>query len=224
MFFPERIKSIGPQYRVLEIGPGSFPHPRSDAFLELDFRTGAEKLAQRGGTPDDAKFGKRPVYYYAGDAFPFADNQFDYVICSHVVEHVENPEAFMREVFRVGQGRGYIEYPMITYEYLYNFDVHLNFVKYQAAQRILSYLPKRDTAFGQFAGVSAIFYKTLQCGWDDLCAGNQELFFEGFEFERPFAVEKAPDLGRLLPPQTLVREKSRGRRLLDRIATKLGLR
>jgi len=223
MFFPEKITSIRTRDKVLEIGPGSSPHPRSNAFLELDFAADRDRISQRGGVLNEADFGNRTIYRYDGKKFPFADNQFDYVICSHVLEHVTDPASFMNEVFRVGAGRGYLEYPLITYEYLYNFDVHLHFVKFDFEQKVLRYLPKRDTAFPEFAAVNSLFYKTLEYGWDDLCAANKRLFFEGFEFDQPFAVEQASELGKLLPSQSLIVPKKAARRLLGRIVNKLGL-
>ncbi len=41
---------------------------------------------------------------------PFKDKEFDYVILSHVLEHVENPIDFIKEVQRIGK-EGYIELP-----------------------------------------------------------------------------------------------------------------
>ncbi len=41
---------------------------------------------------------------------PFADKEFDFVIASHVLEHVENPELFIEELQRISN-RGYIEVP-----------------------------------------------------------------------------------------------------------------
>jgi ubiquinone/menaquinone biosynthesis C-methylase UbiE len=41
---------------------------------------------------------------------PFKDNEFDYIIASHVVEHVEDISYFLNELSRVGK-RGYIEVP-----------------------------------------------------------------------------------------------------------------
>jgi len=223
MLFRKKITSIRLGDKVLEIGPGSSPHPRSDAFLELDFETPQDGIRQRGGVLNDADFGNRPVVYYKGGQFPLQDNQFDYVICAHVVEHVSDLPGFLGEVFRVGGGRGYLEYPLVTYEYLYNFDVHLHFVKFDFEKNVLRYLPKRDTAFSQFAAVSSLFHDTLEHGWDDLCAANNGLFFEGFEFDRPFAVERTSDLETLLPSRSLIMPKGAVRRLLGRIANKVGL-
>ena len=41
---------------------------------------------------------------------PFKDNEFDFVIASHVMEHVEDVEFFIKELERVSK-KGYIELP-----------------------------------------------------------------------------------------------------------------
>lgn len=222
MFYPKKIKSIRPQDRVLEIGPGSTPHRRANAFLDLRFESDTDRVAQRGGIRNEGNFSGRPVHYYDGGSFPFEDNQFDYVICSHVIEHVEQPENFLREVFRIGGGRGYLEYPMITYEYLYDFHVHLHFVKFDAASQTLSYLPKKDTNLIQFSPVTALLNSTLENGWDELCAANHTLFFEGFEYHRPFSVVKSPDIAALCPPPSSVTPKKEIRKLLGGIMNRIG--
>ncbi|MDO8348213.1 MAG: methyltransferase domain-containing protein [Rugosibacter sp.] len=222
MFFPEKITSIRPKDKVLEIGPGGTPHPRSNTFLELKFNTDQEKIAQRGNVVQEPRFGNRPVHYYDGGKFPFGDAQFDYVICSHVIEHVADPAGFLEEIFRVGSGRGYLEYPLITYEYLYDFDVHLHFVKFDFEEGVLRYLPKRDTAFPEFSAVTSLFNKTLVRGWDDLCSGNKKLFFEGVEFNQPFVVEKTCELQKLLPDQSLIVTKKTIRKRVGQILNRLG--
>ena len=41
---------------------------------------------------------------------PFKDKEFDFVIASHVAEHVEDISYFLNELSRVGK-KGYIEVP-----------------------------------------------------------------------------------------------------------------
>lgn len=221
MFFPELITAVRATDRVLEIGPGASPHPRSDSFLELSFDSDQAKVAQRGGGLTEAHFGARPVYSYNGGRFPFEDNQFDYVICSHVIEHVLDPSSFLNEVFRVAGGRGYLEYPLVPYEYLYNFDVHLHFIKFDPAARLLRYLPKANTPIAEFSKIHTFFCRMLELGWDDLCAANKRAFFEGFEFLQPFLTEKANDVGMLMPLDSLVTQKSTTRSIVDRVQNKL---
>ncbi len=42
---------------------------------------------------------------------PFKDNEFDFVIASHVLEHTEDPSFFLDEIQRVSSKGGYIEVP-----------------------------------------------------------------------------------------------------------------
>ncbi|MHB8668186.1 MAG: class I SAM-dependent methyltransferase [Burkholderiales bacterium] len=223
MFFPSNIVSIRPDDRVLEIGPGSAPHPRSNAFLELRLNDKLERISQRGGVARDPAFGDRPVSLFDGAAFPFEDAQFDYVICSHVIEHVRDPGNFIHEIFRVGSGRGYLEYPLVPYEYLYDFGVHRHFVKFDFKHRVLMYLPKNETALETFAPVSGLLRMTLESGWGDLCSAHQHLFFEGFEFDRRFAVVKEIRIDKFLPSPSVIRKKSNLRRLISYLENKLRL-
>ncbi len=45
-----------------------------------------------------------------GESLPFENNQFDFVIASHVIEHVNNFKNFISELERVSK-KGYIELP-----------------------------------------------------------------------------------------------------------------
>ena len=46
----------------------------------------------------------------SGKKLPFKDKEFDFVIASHVIEHVEDFEFFVKEIERVSS-KGYIELP-----------------------------------------------------------------------------------------------------------------
>jgi len=57
-------------------------------------------------------------------ALPFADKEFNSVLCSHTVEHVEDPEAFDRELRRVGNMVCYLVPPIWDLSAACNFIEH----------------------------------------------------------------------------------------------------
>lgn len=214
MQYIDRVKSIKPNDKVLEIGPGGDPHPRSDVYLELNLTD--EELAAQRGYAEKPKL-KGSVVYYDGGKFPFKNDEFDYVICSHVIEHVSDLRLFTKEMFRVAS-RGYLEYPTIYYEYLYNFDVHINFIKTDFPNKKIYYLPKSKTSFDDFKSVHSFFYESLCKGYDDLVVMLKPWMFEGFEWFQPFQlveVEKVSDLtfeaGQVPKKQLLVRNTKMNR-------------
>lgn len=194
MFFSERIVSIRPGDRVLEIGPGSTPHVRSNEFLEYQFNDPKVALVQRGNVATNPNFGGRKVHYYSGEDFPFSDNAFDYVIASHVVEHTPNPKAFLAEVFRVGGGKGYIEFPLPPYEYLFDLDVHLSYVWFEDESQTLQYVKKLRGILDEYSTITSELRRGLELGWDDLVRNNLPFFIQGFEFDQSFDVVEAPSL------------------------------
>lgn len=202
MFFPEKIKSIKHCDYVLEIGPGGTPHPRSNVFLEKTFKNGTIAQAQRGYTPE-LKTTKK-IIYYDGITFPFKNNEFDYIICSHVLEHVPNIESFLAEMFRVAK-KGYIEYPLVYYDYIYDFPEHLNFLKLH--QGTLYHMPKSEISLSEFSDVTKLFYESLKAGHICLIDALKNEFFEGFEWESPFKIQKTEKISdvcwkdiKIIPP------------------------
>lgn len=189
MFFPEKIINIKSSDRVLEIGPGSSPYFRSDVLLEMDFENETDYEKQFGHS--EKLVTDKKIVFYKGDVFPFADNEFDYVICSHVLEHVTDIPKFLSEVFRVAP-RGYFEYPLITYDYLYNFDVHLNFLKFNGTKLVT--MKKKSMPLNDFKPLHEFFLKTLQNGYGDFLTKIPHCFFEGFEWNKPFELSTSNNL------------------------------
>jgi ubiquinone/menaquinone biosynthesis C-methylase UbiE len=225
MFFPRRIRSIPPGAKVLEVGPGATPFAAATHYLELDIATEAERVRQRGEVVSAPEFGGKPVSYYDGDRFPFADDAFDYVIASHVIEHVQSPERFMQEVFRVGGGRGYLEFPRVTYEYLFDFDVHRHVLGYAPRTRTLGYLPKADLPFKTFEPVTARLRPMLENNWMDVIKLNPDYFFQGFEFESPFEVRRAGSVAELVDAdEARLPRRSRWLGAIAQLLTRLGRR
>ncbi|HKK62210.1 MAG TPA: methyltransferase domain-containing protein [Bacteroidales bacterium] len=104
--------SIGKFDKVLEVGGGHNPHPRSnvvvDKFITSNYHRQSDLIVYRHQQFINAD----------GENLPFANDQFDYVICNQVLEHVEDPVSFLNEQSRVAK-RGYIETPSLIGEYLF---------------------------------------------------------------------------------------------------------
>ena len=186
MFVKIQLKLIKSFDKVLEVGPGGTPHIRSDVFLELKYDSDEEAAAQRAFQP--ALETTKPIHYYDGNKFPFKDKEFDYVICSHVLEHVENVEFFLSEVFRVAK-KGYFEFPTIYYDYVFNIPNHLNFLIFR--NNNLYFIKKNNSGIDKFKYIQNAFYFSLDKNYffDDF----NELFFQGFEWKTEFNVIKTDD-------------------------------
>jgi len=53
----------------------------------------------------------------------FKDKAFDFVIASHILEHMADPETFLKELQRIGKA-GYIETPNAIFERLHPYNIH----------------------------------------------------------------------------------------------------
>ena len=105
---------------VLDVGSGDKPHWRADVLL--DRYVGAEHSGQRSGAKEARV--DRPLFDADAADMPFADGAFDYVICSHVLEHVERPDLVIAELSRVARA-GYIEVPEAASAKIVDFPSHL---------------------------------------------------------------------------------------------------
>lgn len=97
-----KMLSISRGQLVLDVGSGDGPFARADILCDKYIDDTENRV---GHLLIDRPF-------VAGDimALPFRDNTFDYVHCSHVLEHVESPEKALKEIMRVGK-KGFIETP-----------------------------------------------------------------------------------------------------------------
>ena len=64
------------------------------------------------------------------ESLPFADNSFDTVVCTHVLEHVRNLPAAMNELRRVASSRMIIVVPRER-PYRFGFNLHITFFPYE---------------------------------------------------------------------------------------------
>ena len=155
-----------PAWRVLDLGSGHNPHPRANVIVDRYVEDTAE-IAGRSGQRGDAH--RRPTFVVAdGGALPFADDSFDFVICSHVVEHVSAIDAFCRELNRVG-ARGFIETPGKYAEYLRHPRYHIWFVSLRNGALRFEAAPA-DHPLGRWGKLfySVYFYKGHQLDGADV--------------------------------------------------------
>ena len=108
--------SIKPSDLVLDIGSGHRPHFRADVLcdrtLDEDVERGFSKMVA-----------DREVVIGDITCLPFIDGAFDYIICRHLLEHIEEIEAALSELMRVGKA-GYIETPSRIEEQLMGRSYH----------------------------------------------------------------------------------------------------
>jgi len=100
---------------VLEIGGGPTPFLRSDILADKFLE---DNLHRSGQLVVD-----RPLVVCDAHELPFVDKSFDYVFCSQLLEHLEQPERFFEELARVGR-KGYIETPNEIRERLFGWPFH----------------------------------------------------------------------------------------------------
>ena len=199
MFFPERVRSIRPEHLVLEVGPGGTPHPRSDVLLEKRFSE-KEAVGQRGNAPPLRT--DKKIVYYDGGPFPFKELEFDYVICSHVLEHLysEELENFVEELQRVAP-QGYIEFPLIYYDYLFDFPQHVTLLFCNGKEIV--YLPKSKLSIEEHKPITGLFRSALERGYRFPIEELKDFFFQGFEWVRPIMIRRAHSLNELVFPETV---------------------
>src|SRR6201996_1475637 len=105
------------KYTVLEVGGGNHPDKRAQEGVDKY----VEDNTHRSG---DLVVRKNQQFLQAdGEHLPFKDQEFDYVICRHVLEHVDDPIQFVNEQARVAK-MGYIETPSLLGEYMAPKDSH----------------------------------------------------------------------------------------------------
>jgi SAM-dependent methyltransferase len=100
---------------VLEVGSGENPHPRSNILVD---RYRSDNTERSSDLLID-----RPLVIADGHHLPFRDQAFAYIICSHILEHMDDPAQFARELQRTGEA-GYIGSPSEIAERLFHWSFH----------------------------------------------------------------------------------------------------
>jgi SAM-dependent methyltransferase len=99
--------------KVLDVGSGGWPFTRATHLADMfpeDTSHRREALAR-----DERPFDVVDIH-----KLPYEDNAFDFVFCSHVLEHLDDPGQAIRELNRVAP-RGYVEVPTRLSDVMFNF-------------------------------------------------------------------------------------------------------
>ena len=90
--------NLNPDWKILDIGCGYTAHEKATVICDIQ---------------DLSSFYKNKKFIKLDNKnLPFKDKEFDFVIASHVIEHVEDVEYFISELQRISS-KGYIELPTI---------------------------------------------------------------------------------------------------------------
>ena len=89
-------QNLGSRWKILDIGCGYRAHPSASVIADVQ---------------DLSNYYKEKKFIKINEKkLPFKDKEFDFVIASHVIEHVEDFEFFIKELERISS-KGYIELP-----------------------------------------------------------------------------------------------------------------
>ena len=91
-----KILEENPKWKILDIGCGYRAHDKASTIADVQDFSSYYK---------DKKF-----IQIKEKKLPFEDNEFDFVIASHVIEHVNDFQFFIKEIERISS-KGYIELP-----------------------------------------------------------------------------------------------------------------
>ena len=173
---------IEPGSAVLDIGSGEYPFPYATVLTDRFLEPSKHRTTpfQREG---------KPVVLSDIHDLPFHDKSFDFIYCSHALEHVDKPLLACSEIIRIGK-QGYIETPTLGQDALFAWakDMH-KWLVLGCAQNLcfFEYSPRQLEGIRSSAWKDIIFskwYHPLQ----EAFYANQDLFNLMFTWNESFAV------------------------------------
>lgn len=163
--------------KVIEIGSGNNPNPRSDILCDRYLSDNGQRAGGFAIVVD------RPMVVADGYHLPFKDQAFDYAICSHILEHLKDPAAFLGEVSRVAKA-GYIEVPSALSERIFGWDFHRWYCDKKGSRLILS----KKTEGERFGG---FFHRLIdrQIWFRRFFEENENEFYIRIEWKKSVDIE-----------------------------------
>lgn len=174
--------SFNPEEKVIDIGSGHMPFPFATHladFFDEETTHRCEPLFK-----DERPFIKCNI-----ENMPFLDKEFDFAFCSHVLEHVDNPEKACVELMRIAK-RGYIETPTRTSDIFFNFTHIPNHHKWHIV------ILNNTIIFMEWADIERrdlkvnYLYQQFQSDWENpiqnMVHNNRDMFVNMMMWEHSF--------------------------------------
>ena len=104
---------IQPGDKVLDMGSGGWPFKQATHLADMHPGKTSHRM-------EDLQRDHRPFVVIDAQQMPFLDKEWDFIFCSHVLEHLDRPGEACRELMRVSR-KGYIEVPTRLSDVMLNF-------------------------------------------------------------------------------------------------------
>ena len=165
---------------VLDIGSGHHPFPKATILSDLYTKPTVHRHAE---LVKDS----RPLFILDIHNLPFKDKSIDFVYCSHLLEHVDDPQRACSEICRVGK-RGYIETPNFMKDALFSWAYGMHKWHTVAINNELHFFEYTER---QARGIQSIIWEEMILGptyhkMQDIFFDNQDLFNTMFNWKDEF--------------------------------------
>jgi SAM-dependent methyltransferase len=163
---------------VLDVGSGGYPFKRANHLADKF----PEETTHR---VESMVLDGRTFFEVDIEKLPFEDGAYDFVFCSHVMEHLDNPGQAMRELSRVGK-RGYLEVPTRLSDVMFNFTRLQNHHRWHSLKLgntlcLIEWNERERRELGNE------FFEALQSEYSnpfqEFFERNRDLFFTSFRWE-----------------------------------------
>lgn len=145
---------IGPEEFVVEIGAGTLPFRRTQLILDKYPFDDAERSGPIAGSV--------PVIQADAVRLPLKRESCDVLFCSHVIEHLEEPQRFVEEARRCAR-KLYLEFPRARRELMYAWRYHRWLVEIEGSKLVFH----RNDVPQLFGGFFHEHYDMLLDAWSE---------------------------------------------------------
>ncbi len=173
---------IKPTDKVLDIGSGAYPFPHANILVDLFLDTTRHRH-------EPLVRNNKPLILADIHNLPFRNRYFDFVYCSHVLEHVDDPRKACAEIMRAGK-KGFIETPTLGKDALFAWARNMHRWHIVGIAQNLCFF---EYSSRQLDGIKSSVWRDIILGkWhhplQDVFYNNQDIFNVMFPWFDKFSV------------------------------------